>query len=147
MRRGARRSSTTCAFRTSSGTKSVLDSTLASIAASAGAFAALHALAEACGPSWVAEKVRELGTAQKNPKVLLDTLLWSKAAAEAWKAEAEMWQAVDALMEAYGLQEPGDLITTADIFRTGSAGRRADFYSTVRRTTGACSHNRYSCSR
>ena len=47
-------------------------------------FEALHALSEACGPTWVLEKLREASLAHANPKTLLDALQWAKAAVEAF---------------------------------------------------------------
>jgi hypothetical protein len=47
-------------------------------------FEALHALSEACGPTWVLEKLREASLAHANPKTLLDALQWAKAAVDAF---------------------------------------------------------------
>ena len=45
---------------------------------------ALHAVAEACGPSWAVKECRSAALAHKNPKVLLDALGWAKEAVEAF---------------------------------------------------------------
>ena len=48
------------------------------------AFEALHALSSACGPSWSLGIVRDAALAHKNPKVLLEALLWARESVEAF---------------------------------------------------------------
>ena len=48
------------------------------------AFEALHAVCEACGPTWALSATREAAIGHKNPKILLEALGWAKEAIEAF---------------------------------------------------------------
>ncbi len=54
----------------------------------AAAVEALHAAGEACGPSWAVGYAHEVCAGHKNPKVMLETLLWVKEAIAAFGARA-----------------------------------------------------------